>query len=374
MDDGMFRLQTIRYESIELTEQILTDKLHKGGRPPAEKTRDKEQAEKPAADWSYNLEMLGEVALKVPKAARKDSIQRKDFIPIQFGSTEDNVMKVEDNNNNEDEEESYEDASLDEESNSPPEEMDTSEYSEPGPSSSWKISSPEPPSALQNLAFRGFYNENSSSLSSIDSFSSAGVGSTCDETSKENFQPVSEENGDFKEIQVEIVTGSGSVAVVSGMPSSLIIDPTTGMVEYPATENWGVICDNMACLSPWWPLLGLPSWSSILTLNMREPSYLGLTRSISWLLMLWLLTSPGHQHPWYWLYGICRPFSYLRKDFKYLSNVKSMWRNDIKCKYMLIFPLKNLARKGLKSIHWNLFEDQVPIDEIYGCLMYKSMG
>ena len=26
--------------------------------------------------------------------------------------------------------------------------------------------------------------------------------------------------------------------------------------------------------------------------------------------------------------------------------VKSMWRNDIKCKYMSMFPLQNLARKG----------------------------
>ena len=42
----------------------------------------------------------------------------------------------------------------------------------------------------------------------------------------------------------------------------------------------------------------------------------GLTRSISWLLMPWLLTSPGHQQPWYWLCRICRSWSYLRKDFK----------------------------------------------------------
>ena len=27
--------------------------------------------------------------------------------------------------------------------------------------------------------------------------------------------------------------------------------------------------------------------------------------------------------------------------------VISMWSNDIKCKYMFMFPLKNLARKGL---------------------------
>ena len=36
---------------------------------------------------------------------------------------------------------------------------------------------------------------------------------------------------------------------------------------------------------------------SQLTVNVRGPSYLGLTRSISWLLMPWLLASPGHQQP-----------------------------------------------------------------------------
>ena len=52
---------------------------------------------------------------------------------------------------------------------------------------------------------------------------------------------------------------------------------------------------------------------------MRGPSYLGLTRSLSWWpLMPWLLTSPGHQQPWYWLCRIRRSCSYLRKDFKYL--------------------------------------------------------
>ena len=57
------------------------------------------------------------------------------------------------------------------------------------------------------------------------------------------------------------------------------------------------------------------------TLSVQGPSYLGLTRSISWLQMPWLLTSPGHQQPWYWLYRICRSCSYLRKDFKYLCQI-----------------------------------------------------
>ena len=58
-----------------------------------------------------------------------------------------------------------------------------------------------------------------------------------------------------------------------------------------------------------------------LTLKVWGPSYLGLTRSISWLLMPWLLTSPGHQQPWYWLCSMCRSWSYLRKDVKYLCHI-----------------------------------------------------
>ena len=59
----------------------------------------------------------------------------------------------------------------------------------------------------------------------------------------------------------------------------------------------------------------------ILTLDVRGPSYLGLTRSISWLLMPWLLPSPEHQQPWYWLCRICKSWSYLIKDFKYLCHI-----------------------------------------------------
>ena len=46
-----------------------------------------------------------------------------------------------------------------------------------------------------------------------------------------------------------------------------------------------------------------------------------LTRSISWLLMPWLLTSPGHQQPWYWLCRIGRLLSYFRKAFNYLRRI-----------------------------------------------------
>ena len=68
--------------------------------------------------------------------------------------------------------------------------------------------------------------------------------------------------------------------------------------------------------------------SRLLTLNVRGPSSLGLTRSIPWLLMPWLLTSPGQQQPWYWLCRICRSWSYVRKDLS--TCVISMWSNDIK--------------------------------------------
>ena len=59
----------------------------------------------------------------------------------------------------------------------------------------------------------------------------------------------------------------------------------------------------------------------VLTLNVRGPSYLSLTRSISWQLMPWLLTSPGHQQPWYWLCKINKSLSCLRKNFNYLRRI-----------------------------------------------------
>ena len=37
----------------------------------------------------------------------------------------------------------------------------------------------------------------------------------------------------------------------------------------------------------------------------------------------------------------------------------SMWRNDAKCKYMFMFPLKNLARKGLKIL-WYIESHHMP--------------
>ena len=37
--------------------------------------------------------------------------------------------------------------------------------------------------------------------------------------------------------------------------------------------------------------------------------------------MPWLLESPGHQHPRYWLCRICKFFSYTRKDFNYACRV-----------------------------------------------------
>ena len=100
----------------------------------------------------------------------------------------------------------------------------------------------------------------------------------------------------------------------------------------------------MKMLSEKWPSF-CPGGDE-LTLKVRGPSYLGFTRSISWLLMPWLLTLPGHQQPWYWLYvqHVGPGLTWGRISS---TCVISMWSNDIKCEYMFMFPLKNLARKEL---------------------------
>ena len=69
------------------------------------------------------------------------------------------------------------------------------------------------------------------------------------------------------------------------------------------------------------PMHGGFSLISGLTLNVRGPSYLGLTRSISWLLMPWLLASPGHQQPWNLLCRMGRFMFYLKKNSNYLFHI-----------------------------------------------------
>ena len=49
-----------------------------------------------------------------------------------------------------------------------------------------------------------------------------------------------------------------------------------------------------------------PSWLCLVMLKLK---YCGQTWSISWLLMPWLLVSPGHQQQWYWLCKIHRLLS-----------------------------------------------------------------
>ena len=57
----------------------------------------------------------------------------------------------------------------------------------------------------------------------------------------------------------------------------------------------------------------------------RGPSYLSITRSMSWLLMPWLLASPGHQHPWYWPRRIGRSVITWRIS---TTCVMLMWRRN----------------------------------------------
>ena len=71
-------------------------------------------------------------------------------------------------------------------------------------------------------------------------------------------------------------------------------------------------------------------------------NYSASTESISWLLMPWLLPSPGHQHLWCWLCGIRELLSY---SWKILTTcIMSLWKNGMNYIYIFMFPMKHLAR------------------------------
>ena len=51
-------------------------------------------------------------------------------------------------------------------------------------------------------------------------------------------------------------------------------------------------------------ILEVKNFKKNVTILVLRLEYSGINMSISWLLMPWLLASPSHQPPWYWLHGI----------------------------------------------------------------------
>ena len=90
-----------------------------------------------------------------------------------------------------------------------------------------------------------------------------------------------------------------------------------------------------------------------LNLNARGPRYRGLTISISYLLMTWLLSSLRHEQPWYWIYRIGR--SCLTWGRIWTTCVISMWRNDTNV-YMF-FP--SAKKYHVKGFYWKNQQDKM---------------
>ena len=80
------------------------------------------------------------------------------------------------------------------------------------------------------------------------------------------------------------------------------------------------------------------TWAKCVICDMAYPTYLVLIKSISWLLMPWLLASPGQQQQRYWLCEIGKFWFSLGRISA--TCVLLVWRNGMNCKYIFIVPRK----------------------------------
>ena len=102
---------------------------------------------------------------------------------------------------------------------------------------------------------------------------------------------------------------------------------------------------------------------------MRGSSYLGLTGAISWLLMPWLLTSPGHQNHAIDYVEYVGPGLTWGRILS--TSVISMLSNDMKCKHVFMFPLQNVARKELICMLINGSHDQPVLQSNVNVVNYQ---
>ena len=64
---------------------------------------------------------------------------------------------------------------------------------------------------------------------------------------------------------------------------------------------------------------------SSLTFLALKSEHSRIIMSIPWLLMPWLIASPGHQQLWYWICRMKWFLSSTRKDFNYLHHLSEKW-------------------------------------------------
>ena len=84
-------------------------------------------------------------------------------------------------------------------------------------------------------------------------------------------------------------------------------------------------------------------WS--ISLMLLITAYSGITRSMSWLLMPWLLVLSGHQQPWYWINTMQACLATLRNDLKNLNIV--ICEKWLKNGNIFLFPKLTSAWKEL---------------------------
>ena len=85
---------------------------------------------------------------------------------------------------------------------------------------------------------------------------------------------------------------------------------TTHMTSFKMTDG----ISEIWWYFEWW---SLTIWSTLLVL---KPEYSGMTRSIPWLLMPWLLASPCQQQPWYSISRLNWSLFSTKKYFNYLQH------------------------------------------------------
>ena len=67
--------------------------------------------------------------------------------------------------------------------------------------------------------------------------------------------------------------------------------------------------------------------------------------------MPWLLTLPGHQRPWYWLYRICSSSSYFRKCCRYPCQINvEGW---LKMELYVYVPWEKFSTQRVKEKSYN---------------------
>ena len=136
------------------------------------------------------------------------------------------------------------------------------------------------------------------------------------------------------------------------------------VVSWWAAASYASLRYSIICLL-WYQVMLSLRVSTFHGIGIVLPHYSSQIKSIPWLLMTWVLVSPGHQQTWFRLYGVNKSLLSTKKDYLLLPSVEK-W---LKLLIYFYLPLTEFTKTRVKAFSQGKSQRMNMCDICHQCVL-----